>query len=265
MPTLTRLNGDSSWLLEIGGLRLILDPWLVGPEVDGAAFINRQWLSAPALPPTSPTLHDSVHGILVSLPFSDHCHLDTLQALNPATPIFCAPAALGKVRKHFAARPQLGRHVQSISAIAALGAGLTPLGPGVSVVGVLPSLLDPTHAGLCIVSDTDGSVLLLPHGLASTSPHVARLDGLITRPLTLMATCTTYRLPMVLGGTVNLGLAAAKALCDRLQAEVFVDTHSEQKRAEGMISSVATVTYAAREEVERQIPCAVFHALPETR
>ena len=41
--TLQRLNMDSSWHLAAGSTGLVLDPWLVGSEVDVARWFNEQW------------------------------------------------------------------------------------------------------------------------------------------------------------------------------------------------------------------------------
>ena len=38
--TLTLLNGDSSWLIEIDGTRLLLDPWLEGAAIIGHPSIH---------------------------------------------------------------------------------------------------------------------------------------------------------------------------------------------------------------------------------
>ena len=47
---LTRINPDHSWLLETPGLRLVVDPWLLGPEIDGFGWFHTQHLPQAAWP-----------------------------------------------------------------------------------------------------------------------------------------------------------------------------------------------------------------------
>ena len=39
---LQRLNMDNSWFLDLGGCRLLIDPWLEGQEVDYFPWFNTQ-------------------------------------------------------------------------------------------------------------------------------------------------------------------------------------------------------------------------------
>ena len=38
-----RLNMDNTWLLEMEGLRILVDPWLEGEEIDYFSWFNTQW------------------------------------------------------------------------------------------------------------------------------------------------------------------------------------------------------------------------------
>ena len=40
-----RLNMDNSWYLGFEGLRLLVDPWLEGTEIDFFPWFNTQWHS----------------------------------------------------------------------------------------------------------------------------------------------------------------------------------------------------------------------------
>ena len=75
---LRRLNMDNSWEIHWGGEHILLDPWLIGPEIDGFKQFNMQWLSQPAV------ALDQIaepNRIVISQPYSDHCHELTLHEM----------------------------------------------------------------------------------------------------------------------------------------------------------------------------------------
>jgi L-ascorbate metabolism protein UlaG (beta-lactamase superfamily) len=43
MLSIQRLNMDNTWWVNWGGTSLLLDPWLIGSEVDGFSWFNEQW------------------------------------------------------------------------------------------------------------------------------------------------------------------------------------------------------------------------------
>jgi L-ascorbate metabolism protein UlaG (beta-lactamase superfamily) len=46
MMKLTRLNGDSSWLLKLDGLNILIDPWLMGEQTDFATGSARNHIKS---------------------------------------------------------------------------------------------------------------------------------------------------------------------------------------------------------------------------
>jgi hypothetical protein len=82
----------------------------------------------------------------------------------------------------------------------------------------------------------------------------AALCASAPRPLAVLATTTTFALPWYVGGTVNLGLAAAAALCAALAPEVFHTSHDEDKEAAGWVAGAASRRYCTRAEVAAAIP-----------
>jgi L-ascorbate metabolism protein UlaG (beta-lactamase superfamily) len=79
---------SNSWLIEMGGKRVLLDPWLVGP----LAFGNMNWLFKGER--TSPRpIPDSIDLILLSQGLEDHAHPATLQQLDRQTPVVASPNA----------------------------------------------------------------------------------------------------------------------------------------------------------------------------
>jgi L-ascorbate metabolism protein UlaG (beta-lactamase superfamily) len=77
MLTLQRLNGDASWLLtsQTTGASLVIDPWLFGEQTDYFSWLSTQEHRKLALSPQH-VLQTArgLEGIVVSLPFTDHCH-----------------------------------------------------------------------------------------------------------------------------------------------------------------------------------------------
>lgn len=94
---LRRLDDFQSWLVEAGGRRMAIDPWLTGEIVVGRPWLfRRRHRSAPAFTPeTLPPLD----ALLVSAPFEDHLVPETLRALDPRTPVIASPAACPAVTK----------------------------------------------------------------------------------------------------------------------------------------------------------------------
>lgn len=126
-PLLHHINADSSWLFQIpypagqsgsNGRKyfnIVLDPWLSGPQSDVASWFSKQWH---AIPPAYPSIKhvnelcrrveaivgsdvgekvDSkfIDAVAISHEFTDHCHRQTMEELDPKTPIFandvCGP------------------------------------------------------------------------------------------------------------------------------------------------------------------------------
>ena len=69
-----------------------------------------------------------------------------------------------------------------------------------------------------------------------------------------------YRLPLFLGGTVNLGLKNAYHLCQDVHAHAFVETHSSDKPATGLARALARVRRPNVEQVKSLI--AITQELP---
>ena len=247
---LTRLNGDSSWLVTQGAQAWAIDPWLTGAEIDCCAAFNVATLREPAVPPALL----AVTAILLTQGFSDHCHEETLLALGKGCPIYAVPAALARLQR---GPPQLRARAQPLASAA-------PAHPGWRAQHLPPPLLAPTHGGV-LLATPGGSVLIAPHGLeAAALPAAARLCAAAPRPLAVLATTSTFALPWYVGGTVNLGLQRAAALCAAVRADAFHATHDEDKMASGWVVGAAQRRYCRAEEVRAAIPAhreARWHAV----
>lgn len=80
--------GANSWLIELSGLRILLDPWLVGPlEFGGLSWLFRASRSQ------SLSIPGSVDLIVLSQGLEDHSHPETLKTLDKSIPVVGAPKA----------------------------------------------------------------------------------------------------------------------------------------------------------------------------
>ena len=68
--------GANGWLLELGGLRVLVDPWLTGP----LQFPPGPWFFQGELPTSRPVPPD-LDLLLLSQGLDDHCHPPTLALL----------------------------------------------------------------------------------------------------------------------------------------------------------------------------------------
>lgn len=244
---LTRINPDNSWLLETTGLRLVVDPWLQGPEIDGFGWFHTQHLPQAAWPLDALGPLDAV---VITQPFSDHCHEETLRALPASVPILAVPAAHRRLKRLFPEGHTLVSLKQPICSHSSL--------PGLKLTPLPTPWWDPTHGGLWISSD-EGSVLIAPHGYRNRR-LLRALRSTMARPCTVLAPSMQYRLPLFLGGTVNLGLKNAYHLCQDVHAHAFVETHSSDKPATGLARALARVRRPNVEQVKSLI--AITQELP---
>jgi L-ascorbate metabolism protein UlaG (beta-lactamase superfamily) len=79
---------SNSWLIEIAGERILLDPWLVGKLMFGNApwFFQASHRQSIAIP-------ENLSLILLSQGLPDHAHRETLQQLDRMIPVVGSPSA----------------------------------------------------------------------------------------------------------------------------------------------------------------------------
>ena len=219
---ITRLNADSSWLIQLGSFRFVLDPWLVGPQIDGVAWFSKQWHAKPC---TSFSEIGNIDGIVISHPFTDHCHKETLLNFPTSTPVWAAPSAAKTIRSW--------NYFHTVYSIGFQ----KPVKNGSVQMAFYPSqgLIDPVHDALLFTNLDSGEIIFYaPHGF-KPSPKLS----LPTNVTLLITTTIQYNLPFWLGGTVNLGQKAAKVLVEKVKPKHLVYTHNEHKHAEGLVSKLA--------------------------
>lgn len=235
MLSLTRLNGDTSWVIEIDGTRLLLDPWLLGPATVGHPAVHRAYLGAPALRPEDVPPVDAV---VISHPFPDHCNRSTLRALGRDLPAYTPTVA-------WVFAKALGR----FSRVTALG-NCTGRDRSVVVGRVrlawcrAAAPFDTTHNALVVRGEDSGTTLVYsPHGLLPTGPAIDAVERQARgRVDALLCTFSLVDLPAHLGGIANLGPEVTAAVTARLAPRYVLSTHDGDKPDTGFIARATRIT-----------------------
>lgn len=218
---LTKLNDDSSWLWDISGIKVLVDPWFSKSQVDFHPLFSQQFHVKEQ---TSMDEIPQVDFIFLSHPFTDHCNKETLLELDPTIPVICLPSIQKKVQKW--------RHFQSFISLENAPFELEKIS--------VTSLIDLVHHAY-LISDGTQAFCYAPHGCKSILPN--------KKAQLLITTTTTYSLPFFLGGTVNLGVGKALDLAEKLAATQLISTHDEVKIQKGIVAVLSKRTFANHPEV----------------
>jgi Beta-lactamase superfamily domain len=224
-----RLNGDTSWRVQWDDTKLLIDPWLVGSQIDGVASFNEQTHVDPLV---SPAAVEPVDYVLISQQFSDHLHEETLGQLHGCDRFAAVPSAVGSLFR--------GDRRRSITSIPKPEQGWAKI--GALMVARVPSTrrVPPVFQSLVIRNEND-AVVYAPHGFVCSPAHLNLIASFRVRAL--LVSFSTYRIPSVLGGMVNPGREAAVGAIEKLAPEHVFPTHDERKVAVGVISKIAKRTY----------------------
>lgn len=88
----------NSWIFQLAGKMVLVDPWLVDPMV----FYGQPWLftASHIHPPAfTPETLPPIDLILLSQGLDDHCHVPTLEKLDPSIPVIASPTAAKVVKR----------------------------------------------------------------------------------------------------------------------------------------------------------------------
>ncbi len=229
MLNIQRLNMDNTWWLNWGDTSLLLDPWLTGSEVDGFRWFNEQWHNTPSVPPGKVPGYDFV---IVTQPYSDHCHTPTLRELNTEKPIWAVPAALKRIKNEMPVTKGY-----NIPATTDVWADIGEL----RLARITPNRwIDPIYHAI-VIAKKEQAVVYAPHGFMLSPAQAASISHLNIK--LLITTFTEFTLPFFLGGLINPGKEAAIKLMKQLNAEHMVNTHDEDKRAKGIVIKLAKRKY----------------------
>lgn len=229
---------DNSWWLRWNDDALLLDPWLEGSEVDGFSWFNEQWHATP------PVHLEAVPGyahVLVSQPYSDHCHARTLSMLSDRAAYYAVPPARKRINKEL---PSI-----HITDIPAFDTGTTTLGSLRVSRLTPPHKIDPIYHALLICHGKE-AVFYAPHGFALSAQQIELLQGLQIK--LLITSFAYFKLPAVLGGIINPGTDGALKLMKQLNPQHVLNTHDENKHARGLVIRLAKRLYPDMSSLSKQ-------------
>jgi L-ascorbate metabolism protein UlaG (beta-lactamase superfamily) len=199
---LTYLDSNS-WLIEIDGKRILLDPWLVGE----LTFGDQSWLFRGKKNSPQP-IPENIDVILLSQGLEDHAHPPTLKILDRNIPVVASPNAAKVVT-------ELG-----YTDITPLDHGASfHLGNAVEIEAVPGSLIgvNLVENGYIIKGLKSGkNIYYEPHGNHSDSLKKAESIDVVITPL------VSLKLPLI--GAVIKGQETALKLCQWLKPQVILST-----------------------------------------
>ncbi len=194
---------SNSWLIELAGKRILLDPWLVGPLVFG----NQPWLFKSARR-IARSIPDNIDLILLSQGLEDHAHPATLKELDRNIPVVASVNAAKVVQELNYTQITPLAHGKSFY----LGNQLEIKAIPGSPIG--PMLVE--NAYILRDLETGTSLYYEPHG--SHSPTLKN-EGPIS---VAIAPIVDLSLPLI--GSIIKGKESALELAKLLQPEVMLPT-----------------------------------------
>ena len=193
---------NNSWLWEMAGQRILVDPWLVGSLIFG----NAPWLFRGERSRPYPT-PDNIDLILLSQGLEDHAHPATLQGLDKTIPVVASPSG--------------ARVAQTLGfqKVTALDHGQTQTHEKLTITALPGAPIGPTqreNGYVVTATDSQHSLFYEPHGF---HPESLRDQGLVDVVITPMVDLT---LPLV--GPIIRGRDSAQELANWLQPQIMLPT-----------------------------------------
>lgn len=209
---------SNSWLIEIGGKRILLDPWLVGSLVFG----NLDWLFKGSRT-ADRQIPENIDLILLSQGLEDHAHPPTLKQLDKTIPVVGSPGAA-----------KVAQNLGYTQVTALVHGEKFTLNNTVEIKAFPGSPIGPTtveNAYLVKELETELTLYYEPHGYHSPSlKEVAPVDVVIT-PIIDLA------IPLV--GPIIKGTKSALEVAKLLQPQVMLPTAAGGDIAfEGLLMSL---------------------------
>jgi L-ascorbate metabolism protein UlaG (beta-lactamase superfamily) len=212
---------NNSWLLELGGQRILLDPWLVGSLTFGL-LNNWDWLLKGSRK-SDRAIPDNIDLLLLSQGLEDHSHPPTLKQIDRNIPVVASVNAAKVVEnlgytKVTILHPQQSFTFNNQVEITAFP-GAT-MGPGIVENGYLLKELG-----------TNLTIYYEPHGFHSPQlQQIAPVDVMIT-PIQEVS------LPLV--GAVLKGMNSALELAKWLNPRLILPTaHEGDTLLEGFVTNI---------------------------
>lgn len=199
---LTYLDSNS-WLIELDGQRILLDPWLVGELIFG----NQAWLFRGKKNNPQP-IPENIDIILLSQGLEDHAHPPTLKKLDKDIPVVASPNG-AKVATELGYNTVTSLdHMESFK-----------LGNQVEIKAIPGSPIGPTlvENGYIIKGLESGkNIYYEPHGYHSDHLKEATPIDVIITPI------INLKLPLL--GAVIKGQKTALQVCKWLKPQVILST-----------------------------------------
>lgn len=193
---------NNSWLIEMGGQRILLDPWIVGTLVFG----KMPWLfKGHHTEPRS--IPERIDLILLSQGLEDHAHPDTLQQLDRTIPVVASPNAAKVVRDLGYTTVTTLAHGESYTFADRVKIQATPGAP------IGPLLVE---NGYLLTEDNHTTLYYEPHGFHSSMLKDATPVDIVVTPL--------INLEIPLLGALIQGSKSAPELVEWLQPKVILPT-----------------------------------------
>ncbi len=230
---------DTSWWISWGGTSFIVDPWLIGSEIDGGTWFNEQWhVTEPVAIKDIP----EYDFILITQSYNDHCHKETIAALENKSHIKATSKAYYKTRKW-----GLAENLEELPDFSAYKKDSNELGyyslhPG--------NRIDPVYYGVAIVNG-DEAIVLASHGFKLNNDQQSWLSKFNVR--LLITSFSEIQLPGFMGGKVNPGMDNVHELFNTLKPQHIINTHDEQKTAKGLVMKIAKTKYADLDQLDRPL------------
>ncbi|MGF1570374.1 MAG: MBL fold metallo-hydrolase [Nodosilinea sp.] len=209
---------SNTWLWQIGGKRILVDPWLVGELVFG----GQTWLFRGEHPAPRP-LPEAVDLILLSQGLEDHAHPPTLTALDRAIPVVGSASAAKVARDLGYANVVALEHGETFTLAGAVTIKAVPGSP------VGPTLVENGYVVRDLV--TGQSLFYEPHGFHQPSlKQEGPIDVVVTPVLDLA-------LPLL--GPIIRGQKGALELVEWLNPQIILPTaDAGEVRYSGLLISV---------------------------
>jgi len=154
--------GANGWLLELGPLRVLVDPWLTGP----LQFPPGPWFFQGELAESRPA-PQQLDLLLLTQGLDDHTHPASLALLPPELPVVGSASAAAKAR-------QLGFHT-----VQALTPGQQHQLGELTITATAGAPVPQVENGY-LLEHPSGSLYLEPHGYLPAGLAPRRLDAVIT-------------------------------------------------------------------------------------
>jgi L-ascorbate metabolism protein UlaG (beta-lactamase superfamily) len=205
---------NNSWLIEMSGKNILLDPWLVGDLIFG----NLPWLFH-GTKTVDRSLRVRIDLILISQGLPDHAHPPTLEILDRSIPVVCSPNAAKLV------------HELGYEKVTSLAHGESYRCADIEIKAVPGSIVGPTTIENGYVLRGESSIYYEPHGTHSpVLADEAPIDVVITPLIDL-------KLPLV--GAVIKGRGTALELCELLKPQfIFPTAAGGEVKFEGFLTSI---------------------------